>query len=142
MTGCRNVEISRLARANALITIIASVGRRFFGYRGVPSHMELDTRGRVWFHDSYTKKRIYTHYRYRWRGFTQGGTMKDLVRALVRFVKRGEQLHPSTFGPWPSWVCDGDLWAYGEDMQHVRNAAAALAITNPLDDGRDIGDVG
>lgn len=127
-----SLEQERLDRANALIARIATCGRGFFsvmkdGVRRI-SYLELDERGRVWFHDSYSDARIYTHYSGRWRGFGGGGTLKDLVLFLRRFVKEGTQIKRA-FGPWPEWMCDGDLWGYGEDMELVRDKARELGIS-------------
>jgi hypothetical protein len=32
------------------------------------------------------------------------------------------------FGPWPEWICGGDLWGYGAEMDVVRRAAQRLAL--------------
>lgn len=116
----------RLQLANAFIAVIAGTGRHFFAHEGHVSQFALDHRQRIWFVDAYTHRRIYTHYRGRWRGFTQGGTMRALVEALRDYIRDGAK--PALgLGPWPSWICDGDLWAYGEDaMQEVRRVAAEL----------------
>lgn len=89
--------------------------------------MEVDHRGRVWFIDSYNGKRIYTHYRGRWRGFTDGGTLKNLVEAFRDYVTTGEKL-PRWHLYWPSHYCGGDVWGYGEGMSKVRDAAANIGI--------------
>ena len=114
--------------ANEMLNAIASCGRRFFAHDGRVSRFELDERGRIWFVDKYTQKRIYTHYRYEWLGFSDGGTLRSLVLRLRDFIATGARLPMSTFGPWPEWVCGGDLWGYGEDMEAVREAARRLGI--------------
>lgn len=112
-----------------MLEAIASCGRRFFRDKGRVSRLELDNKGRVWYIDSYTEKRIHTHHPWcKWRGFTGGGTMKDLIKALRNFVTKGTKLHPKAFGPWPQWYCGGDLWGYGDDMEKVRNSARHLGI--------------
>jgi hypothetical protein len=115
----------RASLANSFIDAIASCGRKFFFHNGRISRFEVDARGRVWFIDAYNERRIYTHYKYRWRGFSEGGTLRSLVEKLRDFIRTGEQpqLH---LGPWPKWICDGDLWGYGEDMAKVRDAATPL----------------
>ena len=119
----------RARKANALIEVIAGCGRRFFHYQGRVSSFELDARGRIWLIDNYTEARIYTHKTGRWRGFALGGTLKSLCEVLRDWIMgRRPWLAPKTFGPWPEWVCGGDLWGYGDDMQHVRSAAQALGI--------------
>lgn len=118
----------RLAKANQMIRAIASCGRKFFAYQDRVSRFDVDGRGRVWFIDKYTQKRIYTHYAGQWRGFSDGGTLHGVAVALREFIIHGKQLRPTTFGPWPEWICGGDLWGYGEDMQSVRDAAKDLGI--------------
>lgn len=117
----------RAENANRLITAIASCGRYFFSCRNGISQFEVDSRGRIWFLDSDSKARIYTHYRYEWRGFTNGGTMRDLIERLRDYIRTGEQQRLA-LGPWPKWVCDGDLWGYGADMDIVRTAARDCGI--------------
>lgn len=120
----------RLHNANELIKTIATCGRKFFCHSGRVSRFETDGRGRIWFVDSYDEARIYTHYTQgRWRGFSEGGTLRALVIALRDFISTGKQLG-FAFGPWPDWYCDGDLWGYGDDMQTVRNTAGELGIIN------------
>lgn len=116
--------------ANAILVVIAYHGRRFFLHNGLVSRLELDERGRVWFIDAYTQKRIYTHTNGRWRGFTEGGTLRSLIRELSSYITHGLKLSQGKFGPWPSWICDGDLWGYGADMQIVRQVAHALELTS------------
>jgi hypothetical protein len=121
----------RLDRANKVLRTIASCGRHFFAYEYKVGQLELDDHNRLWFCDACTNKRIYTAYKGRWKHFTEGGTMRDLVRALCRFVREGTKLHPRVFGPWPQWYCDGDLWGYGDAMVTVRNAAIELEVIEP-----------
>jgi len=123
----------RLSRANELIVVIASCGRRFFRYKDRVSQLERDGRGRIWLIDKFREKRIYTHYRYDWRGFSEGGTLRDLIIALRDFIVHGQKLNPKAFGPWPEWMCDGDLWGYGKpDMKMVRAAARRLEIVTDV----------
>ena len=121
---------ARMQAANALICVIASFGHRFFADTGA-GHTAyfMAKNGRPWFVDGCTGKAIYTQYQGRWRGFTGGGTLRELVDWLRAFIMHGVRLRPRMFGPWPDYVCNGDLWGYGQDMQRVRDAAAALGIT-------------
>ena len=116
----------RLAQANALLEVIAGCGRQFFRHGDRVARLELDARERVWFVDEYRGDRVFTHYTGRWRHFNSGGTMRRLVERLRDYVMRAQPLPAGLFGPWPSWMCDGDLWGYGEDMQAVREAARPL----------------
>lgn len=120
----------RLKAANELLVVIASCGRRFFYSSRFDrtATMERDERGRIWFHDEYTGKRIHTHYRGEWRGFTNGGTLQALVIALRDFIVCGRTVNARQFGPWSDWLCGGDLWGYGADMEQVRSAARRLGI--------------
>lgn len=118
----------RLKNANEFIAVIASCGRKFFEYKGFVSTLELSPTGRVFFIDSYTKKRIYTHRKYcRWDGFTSGGTMKSLIEALRDFITKGLTLYADYFQPK---MGNGfaNPWGYDEDILKVRDAAIKLCI--------------
>ncbi len=119
----------RAEHANALLMVVASHGRRFFRDErdGTITRFEVGARGEVWLHDKYTKRRIYTQYEQgRWRGFSEGGTLRDLCRALRDYIRHGKPIAPGWFGPWPDYVCGGDLWGYGEDMETIRREVAKL----------------
>ncbi|MEM5371324.1 hypothetical protein V4C53_35565 [Paraburkholderia azotifigens] len=126
-------KIDRVVHANLLIRAIASHGRRFFYYSEGDRYarFELDARGRVWFIDDYSERRIYTHapsYR-RWKGFTHGGTLRSLVEDMRDYIIKGTQV--------PRWKIairqlgkpEDDIWGYGFDAaEAVRKAAFALPI--------------
>lgn len=118
----------RLKSANEFIRVIASCGRNFLSsnsdLKNKSDHpfvcfLELDDRGRVWFTDRYNKKRIYTHYPGRWRGFSEGGTLKMIIEQLRDFVKKSSTMRAEGFS---------NHWGYGEDILIVKNAAIALGI--------------
>ena len=90
----------------------------------------------MWFVDGYREDRIYTHYtRGRWRGFSEGGTLRDLVIRLRDFITKGTTVG-RVFGPYPDWYCDGDPWGYGADMKRVFDAAVEMGIVEaPADAG-------
>lgn len=117
----------RAEQANRFIAVIAGCGRKFFAHNGRVSRFDVDARGRVWFIDAYREARIYTHYEGRWRGFSEGGTLRDLVIRLRDFIRDGTMaaIH---LGPWPEWLCNGDPWGYGHDMLKVRQAAQAVGV--------------
>lgn len=119
---------NRLARANALLVVIASTGRRFFAHRGAVSRLEL--RGSLlWWCDSWREGRRpdFCLHRRGWRRrLHHGGTMQNLIEELKAFVLVGTPVPAWHFGPWPERMCGGDLWGYGEDMAAVRLAARAL----------------
>jgi len=122
-------KLTRLGRANALLIEIASCGRRFFHHKGRVSQLDLDERGRVWLVDKWTGNRIYTHYAYLWRGFSEGGTLRELVCKLRDYIVRGDLLPPLALGPYHSEMINGgDIWGYGEDMERVRAAARRLGV--------------
>lgn len=112
---------------NEFLCVIASCGRRFFAHGDRVSRMEVDSRGRVWWIDSYSGRRVYTHYRGEWRGFTNGGTLHCLVERLRDYIRTGEPQRLN-LGPWPDYLCGGDLWGYGEAMGTVRNTAKCLGL--------------
>jgi len=121
-------RIERLAKANIFIQSMARHGRKFFRHKDSVSWLEMDVRGRIWFFDSYTRKRIYTHYRGRWKHFTGGGTLKMLIEALRTYVMTGKKLSRRALW-WPDWYCGGDLWGYGkEEMEPVRHVATTLGL--------------
>lgn len=124
---------NRMGVANELIWYISKKGRRFFSYgtnNEKVSRFRLAQNGRLWFLDGYTDKLIYTHYNGEWRGFTNGGTMRRLVQSLRDFIMTGKLLY-GDLGPWPSDFrlgVSGDRWAYGSDMELVRQKACELKI--------------
>ena len=118
----------RMKKANELIRVIAYCGRGFFHHKGLVSKFVIDKHGHIWFVDAGTEKQIYTHYTNgRWRGFSEGGTLRDVVIRLRYFIQTGNPAG-NTFGPWPTWYSDGDPWGYANDMQKVYKAAVSLGI--------------
>ncbi|WP_163830751.1 hypothetical protein [Spartinivicinus ruber] len=126
----------RLEAVNELIKVIATCGRCFFSENGDKlnkvenpfiSTMEIDSRGKVWFTDSYTRKRIYTHYQYDWKGFTHGGTLKRLVEFFRNHITRGVQIRSDYFDPNGSYIGEHP-WDYGDDILIVKEAALRLGI--------------
>lgn len=118
----------RAEKINVLIAAIASCGRRFFHHQGNIARMEVDERGRVWWVDHYSGKQVYTHRQWLGRGFTSGGTLNRLVCAFRDYIMTGAPVKRGHFGPWPEWICDGDPWGYGEDMEKVRVAAKEVCV--------------
>jgi hypothetical protein len=108
----------RCEQANEVIRAIASCGRKFFSHDKGLARFEVDERGRVWFCDDWSGKRVYTHVAWLGRGFTHGGTLNALVRGMARYIVHGKPMRPEWF--------DGEHWGYGEDIAKVREAARAL----------------
>ena len=131
------LERKRADQVNQAIRIIADHGRRFFYSQTVNRYasMEVDARGKVWFVDDYSGKRVFTHetvWGGRWRGFSHGGTLKDVVKAFRDYICTGEQLHPGYLGP--ERFSDSNIWGYDEEgMRAVREQAGVLPVFNPPD---------
>jgi hypothetical protein len=126
--GILHDKIKRTEKANQVLEIVSSHGRKFFLHNGVASHLEVDPRGRIWFVDSYTLKRIYTPLTGHWQGFSEGGGLRRLVMALCNYITTGEMVPWEHFGPWPPELCNGDTWGYGEAMVTVRAQVQSLGI--------------
>lgn len=118
-------KAERLAKANEFIRVIATTGRKFFAHEGAISLLFLDSQGRIWILDSYSKRHIYTHYHGAWKGFTNGGTMQQLIIRLREYIqgeiKTGDDLfrklhlHQRNLQIWPDHP-----WGYPEpDMAIV-----------------------
>ncbi len=122
----------RLKRCNGLIQTIASVGRKFFGGADYSrpvlpvAFLELDRRGRVYFHDEYTGRRIYTHWKHKpWNGWNHGGGMQNLIAKLRDYILHGRQL--AVVNPtYPKWFNPdgGDMWGYGPEATAIVNEKA------------------
>jgi hypothetical protein len=137
----KNVQ-QRIEIANRILRVIAAHGRRFFSQDSDQSVRMENPRvsqfeiikGRLWFRDKYTDKLIFVHFeprwRSRWRGFSDGGTLRSLVEHLRDFIlKKVDRVNIKYFGPWAEYVCGGDLWGYGDEMGTVRGQIAALMET-------------
>ena len=138
----------RAAQANRFLETVAGCGRKFFAHNGRVSRLEVDERGHVWFVDAYRPARIYTQCKWsKWRGFSEGGTLRALVLKLCDYIRTGES-QPLGLGPWPEWICSGDLWGYGDAMEQVRAAAMAHGLmpsnepSSPAAEGRPCGATG
>ncbi|HDR9174350.1 TPA: hypothetical protein QDB23_001562 [Burkholderia vietnamiensis] len=124
----------RLDHSNRLIVAIASHGRRFFysQQRDRFARLELDARGRVWFVDDYSGRRIYTHHSGRWRGFTHGGTLRSLVERMRDYITTGWQIPRGCIAPRCSGAERENVWGYEPvAAAAVRAAAFELPIIAP-----------
>ncbi|GIU22103.1 hypothetical protein [Shewanella sp. MBTL60-007] len=123
------VKSERAEQANALIKAISSHGRKFFDYKGEVSTIEVDAKGKVWFVDSYTKRRIYTHYQGRWSGFSNGGTLRDLVCCMRNYITKGHKIPLAWIAPTRFNPENGDIWGYGQEAAaDLRKEVALLDI--------------
>ncbi|MDE1465652.1 hypothetical protein [Spartinivicinus poritis] len=127
----------RLEAVNELIKVIASSGRCFFSENADKSNkvenpfistMEIDERGKIWYIDHYTRKRIYTHNDHDWNYFTHGGTLKRLVAFFRNHISKGAQIRADYFDPNGSFWGEQHPWAYGDDILIVKEAALRLGI--------------
>ena len=127
----------RMDHANALIRVIGSCGRRFlsensdrresFVENPFFAYFTLDKRNELWYIDRYTRKGLLCRMKYWDHGFSDGGTLQDLVRHLADYIWGEKPLNHRYFGPFPDWQCGGDPWGYGTDeMQRMRESMSAL----------------
>lgn len=133
-----NLRKDRAYRANLLLRFISKRGRHFFRHPVEPTVQFPDPvvttfviaeNGRVWLIDSFTKKRIYVAHAGRWKGFSNGGTMRRLIEAMYKYIMHDIRVQSHHFGPWPEWLGDGDLWGYGsEAMEEIRREARRLGV--------------
>ncbi len=124
----------RVVEANRVIDAVSRHGRRFFWceQKQSISRFEIDRRSRIWLVDKWTGRRIYVAYEGRWKGFSDGGTLKSLIEALRDYISTGEPINPRYFGPWPQHYCDGDLWGYGlEAMEALRVELDGMPAVGP-----------
>lgn len=123
----------RLKHANAVLRAMGSHGRHFFysKTRDRFAELVLDASGRVRLIDDYTGTHVWLDKGGRWRGFSHGGTCRAIVEDLARYVRTGKPTR-NHFGPWPEWICDGDLWGYGEAAGDVRAAIKGNPAVTPL----------
>lgn len=130
VSAALKLKRERCEVVNQAIRIIAAHGRRFFHHAGQFASMEVDDRGRIWFVDDYSRKRIYTHeatFGNRWRGFTHGGTLRNLVENFRDFIRTGKPVHPGYLGP--ERENGSNIWGYEpEAMAIVRAEASALPV--------------
>ena len=112
-------RMSRMDAVNQLIDIIARHGRRFFAHRGSVSYFTLSNKGRLIWVDAWSHQFMYASAVHRSKHFTEGHTLRTLIRHLSQYIMHGTPV------PLPH----GDLWGYGEDMATIREAAGRLQIS-------------
>ena len=122
----------RTNQVNHVIRIIGNHGRRFFFNQKTNCYacMEVDQRGKIWFIDDFSSRRIFIHktnWGGRWRGFSHGGTLRSLVEEFRDYIRTGEPLHPGYLGP--ERFDDSNIWGYDiEGMRAVRKQAGTLPV--------------
>lgn len=134
MTTTRKSKLERLQHANALIKVISDHGRRFFfnPRDNRVAFLDLGSRGGVYFNDDYRGARIYTNkttFGNEWRGFSHGGTLKNLIEQMRDYILTGQQIPLGWIAPKRIMDGGGDMWGYGDDArQLVCDAASKLPI--------------
>ncbi|WP_446903034.1 hypothetical protein [Burkholderia sp. YIM B11467] len=126
-----NTKIERVEHANQLIQVIGAHGRRFFynTQHDRYARIEVDARGKIWFVDDYTQKRVYTHNKGRWRVFSHGGTLRSLVGRMRDYITTGWQLPRGVIAPSYIGNRSDNIWGYSpEAAEAVRAAAFELPI--------------
>lgn len=121
------IQCERVDHINQLIKIIASYGRKFFDHKGTIATMEKDAKGKVWFVDEYTRRRIYVAYKGLWKGFNHGGTLRNLVEEFYRYIKTGEQIDIRLIGLKGFRTDGSNIWGYPpKDVVKMRRDALKL----------------
>lgn len=123
-------KVARIEHVNALIKTISTYGRRFFynANNNAVAEMVIGLDNHIYFIDDYTMKAVYVAYNGRWRGFSHGGTLRDLIRELAHYIRTGEQLSIDWIGPERIRITDGNIWGYASDEM---NKCRAEALKNP-----------
>jgi hypothetical protein len=122
-------KAARVAKVNHLVRVISTYGRRFFynARHNRVAEMVIGKGGHLYFIDDYTGKPIYVAYDGRWSGWSHGGTLRDLVKALAEYVRTGNQLSISWIGP--ERFDDSNIWGYAEsEMAKCRAAALTTGV--------------
>lgn len=129
------IKQKRLDECNFLIEQIAKHGRKFFNYEdrtGRISKLELGFQQRVYFIDGYTGTRIYTHRRWcRWRGFSEGGTLKGWIEAMRDYITFGTKCNLRAICPKGIGRKSGNIWGYSEsEAEKLIEAIKHLELFN------------
>lgn len=117
------IKLQRVAEVNAVIKAISNHGRRFFfnAQHNRVAEIKIGNNGAILLIDDYTGMPVYTAYKYDWRWFSHGGTLRRLVEGFAEYIRSGKQIHPGNIGLVREWT-DGDVWGYGKDaIQAVWN---------------------
>lgn len=127
-------KLERLIKANELIHLIATTGRKFFNSEdknGFISKFEMKN-GRTYFVDGYTKKPIYAYDNYYFhRKFSQGGTMQALILDIAEWIRSGKPTNgKSGYG---GVYCDH--WGYpSQDMANIQRKAKEIGFSAGFDE--------
>lgn len=127
-----NDKESRCEKANELIKLIATRGRKFCNYEdrtdrnGHISYFKL-INNRVYYVDGFTHKAIYAyHYRHFKRYFSEGGTLQALMQDLSLYIRTGKATN-GTNG-YGGVYCQA--WGYREDdLAEIRAKAVEIGFS-------------
>ena len=121
----------RLAHVNAVIKAISKYGRRFFwnARNQAVSTMLISKSGHIYFLDDYSNKLIYVAYKGRWRNFSHGGTLKNLIEGFANYIRTGDPIHIDNIGLPRRFGDDGYIWGYTKDAVH---AVLIEVISSPV----------
>lgn len=121
----------RATRVNNLLKEMSFRGCHLLSTE-VQAAFDVDDRGRVWYTDSYTGKRIYTHYSGSWKDFSLNKASEKFVRELRDHISKGKVLDKNFFDALmktPNFHQDL-TWGYSEeDLASTRRTARKLFIT-------------
>jgi hypothetical protein len=106
----------RCDEVNKVILAISNHGRRFFynGHHDRVASMYVAPNGHIYFIDAYTGGAIYVAYNGRWRKFTNGGTLRDLVLQFYTYISKDVPINIGYIGLYRRAIVDGDIWGYGD----------------------------
>jgi hypothetical protein len=105
----------RLELVNQVIAEISKRGHGFFGWEDRVARLEIDHRGRIWYINPESQKRIYTHNRDAWRNFNGGWTLQMLISSFRDFIRDGnptiKDLYdlggPARYDNWEEFAATG-----------------------------------
>jgi hypothetical protein len=111
----------RLLLVNEWLVAIASCGRQFFHrIDGTVAQFAIDGRGRLVYLDRCDAHAIVVNRRARWRGFSEGSTLKWFVEMLADYVRSAETI--------PADCCVFTHWGYGDAALGVIETGRRLGV--------------
>jgi len=111
----------RIAQANSFIRVIATNGRHFLSHGGTSGLLLFDDQQRVRYIDPFTKTHVFL-YGAKWKGFSEGGTMRSLVQCLRQYIQGVIPTGDDLIKKLPLHMD----WGYGPGMDAVRAAAQRI----------------
>lgn len=101
----------RVEKVNELLKLISSLDRNFFTDKdGFMSHFVIENK-RVCYIDKYTRKIIRQFSECgRWNGFSNGGTLREFIRQLVVYIRKGKPRYKEYYF---------NNWGYSEESKKI-----------------------